>query len=491
MLRAIGLILSVSLAHSASTGLLTPARAGVVQERAALYADYAKQLDDLAVWCESQQLDDAAQRIKTWKPKRGSDQLTLFVLPATSSESASDTARNAEWQKRWQRLRDEQADRLYDLARRAVREHHPSVACQLVTEAVRENPDHKQARRWLGYVKLRETWHTPFEVRQLGAGKFWDAKAGWLPKSHLPRYQKGQRYYQGRWMSADDEAKLRGDVKRGWRVETAHYIVTTNHSLEEGSRLAGQLETLYAIWQQVFIAFVADESELERRFDGRAARGETRQHNVVYYRTRDEYNDALRSTQPKIDITLGIYLDTSRTAYFFAGEDQDPGTLYHEATHQLFYETRPAAADVGRRDNFWIIEGIACYMESLADKRGYYTLGGMDAGRMPAARHRLLEDKFYVPLAELVTIGLGDLQHDSRIAKIYSQSAGLADFLMHAVSGRYREALVRYLSAIYAGRANTHTLAELTRTSYETLDRQYRAFMSEGAASETTDEAAR
>jgi hypothetical protein len=241
----------------------------------------------------------------------------------------------------------------------------------------------------------------------------------------------------------------------------------------------------------VFIAFVADESELERRFDGRAARGETRPHNVVYYRTRAEYNDALRSAQPKIDITLGIYLDTARTAYFFAGEDQDPGTLYHEATHQLFYETRPAAADVGRRDNFWIVEGIACYMESLAEKQNYYTLGGMDAGRMPAARHRLLEDTFYVPLAELVTIGLSDLQHDTRIAKLYSQSAGLADFLMHAETGRYREALVRYLSAIYAGRANTHTLAELTRTSYETLDRRYRTFMSEGAASETTGEAAR
>ena len=57
-------------------------------------------------------------------------------------------------------------------------------------------------------------------------------------------------------MPADEEAALRGDMKRGWRVETDHYVVTTNHSLEEGVRLARQLETLYDVWQQVFIPYL-------------------------------------------------------------------------------------------------------------------------------------------------------------------------------------------------------------------------------------------
>jgi glycosyltransferase involved in cell wall biosynthesis len=76
----------------------------------------------------------------------------------------------------------------------------------------------------------------------------------------------------------------------------------------------------------------------------------------------------------------------------------------------LFQETRPVVGDVARSENFWAVEGIACYMESLAQHEGYYTLGGMNAGRMPAARHRLLEDNFYVPLAQLVRAhGLEDL----------------------------------------------------------------------------------
>ena len=98
-------------------------------------------------------------------------------------------------------------------------------------------------------------------------------------------------------------------------------------------------------------------------------------------------------------------------------------------------------------------------MESLAEHDGYYTLGGANAGRMPAARHRLLEDDFYVPLAELVRAGHATTCSTTRGSpQLYSQSAGLADFFMHDGGGRYREALVRYLEAIYAGRATATTL---------------------------------
>ena len=36
--------------------------------------------------------------------------------------------------------------------------------------------------------------------------------------------------------------------------------------------------------------------------------------------------------------------------------------------------------------------------------------------------------------------------------KLYSQSSGLAAFLIDGEQGRYREPLVRYLQAVYAGR---------------------------------------
>lgn len=460
----------------------------VVAARNAQLADYVDKLEKLAAWCDEQKQPELAQRTRAWSLKRDPLKLYLFDLPASrAAEDAAmtvdDQPPSAQWLAEFHKLRDAQAESLFALAKQAIKEHRPSLAYELVGEAARENPDHKQARSLLGYVKIQDAWRTPYEVKQLSAGKVWHDKFGWLPKAHVSRYDAGERFYKGRWISTDDEAKLRSDMARGWRVESEHYAVTTNHSLEEGVKLSQRLEKLYRIWQQVFVRFGASEAELAKRLDGKGARPrDARQHNVVYYRTRDEYNRALEPLQPRIAMTLGIYFDTSQTAYFFAGEDQEPGTLYHEATHQLFQETRPVAKELGRRDNFWIIEAIACYMESLEEQQGYVTLGGASAGRMPAATERLLVDKYYVPLAELAPLGLAEMQAHADISKLYSQSAGLAQFLMHAGGGKYREALVAYLDAVYSGKAKPGTLAGLTDSDFDGLDAAYRQFVESTAA---------
>ncbi|MEX2560159.1 MAG: hypothetical protein WD403_09610, partial [Pirellulales bacterium] len=78
--------------------------------------------------------------------------------------------------------------------------------------------------------------------------------------------------------------------------------------------------------------------------------------------------------------------------------------------------------------------------------------------------------------------GMDRVQHDERIAMLYSQAAGLAHFLMHYDQGRYRDALVDYLLAVYSGRDRQSSLAELTGTSFDELDRQYREFVTATAA---------
>ena len=176
-------------------------------------------------------------------------------------------------------------------------------------------------------------------------------------------------------------------------------------------------------------------------------------------------------------------LPAARTAYFFAGEDQQHDTLYHEATHQLFQETRPAVAEPGRTNNFWAVEGIACYLESLdASEPGLATLGGGNASRLQTAR-RLVEDKQSLPLAQFVRIGAEALQRDPRIQELYGEATGLAHFFMHAEQGRYREPLVRYLEAIYSARDNEQSLVEAMGVSDIALDRQYQDFMTAGPSS--------
>lgn len=483
------------------------------------YRQYGRQLAMLADWCDQQKLPDAAACTRQWLPPLEPGTVRLFVLPEVAdwewpgklhNESAStpapsdagdprkDTAPEGQpvapaspyrdkadedpltqWRIRFRKLREAQAEALFALARQAITERRVSLAQELILETAHENPDHKQARRLLGYLYTHERWQTPFAVQQQSSGRVWHPRFGWLPKNQLARYERGERFFRNRWIGAEEDARLHSVIERGWQVESAHYQVTTNHSLEAGVQLAEQLERLYGFWQTLFAGYAVGEAELVRRFESRAALPrDLHKYKVVYFRDQDEYNATLRPNQPQIDKTLGIYFDTNHTAYFFAGDGQHPGTIHHEATHQLFQETRLTAKGVGNTGNFWIIEAIACYMESLTEHEGgYFTVGGATAGRMPAARQGLLKDGFYVPLEKLVGYSVASLQQDPKIAKLYSESAGLATFLMNYDSGRYRGALMAYLEAVYTGRATPRTLAERTGMKYEDLDRQYREFL--------------
>ena len=72
-----------------------------------------------------------------------------------------------------------------------------------------------------------------------------------------------------------------------------------------------------------------------------------------------------------------------------------------------------------------------------------------------------------MPLDELTRLGKDDLQRYPELAKLYSQSAGLAAFLMDGEAGRYREPLVEYLTAVYAGRDDANSLSTATERSID------------------------
>jgi hypothetical protein len=355
------------------------------------------------------------------------------------------------------------ADQLFDLAKRAAEAGQLSLAFEWATEAVRENPDHADARRVLGYELVDGQWLTPFAQRMVDAGKVWDPQRGWV--------------------AAGDAQQDQRPSKNGWRVRTDHFFVMSNQSQAAAAEMAARLERLHQIWRQLFAGFNFSEREVRELFAGeRPARVRHQPFRVFYHRDRDDYVSALERVQPRIAETLGIYFDADREAHFFAGDDGNVATLNHEAVHQLFQETRPAARHVGAVANFWIVEGIATYFETLREHRDpkaglYYTIGESSAGRLPAARGRLLVEQFYVPLDELTRLGKDDLQRYPELVKLYSQSAGLAALLMGGEAGRYREPLVEYLSAVYGGRDTAQSLSEATGSSMADLDAAYRRYL--------------
>lgn len=456
--------------------------AGLREEATELSTQYAAQLEELAEWCDRRQLPEQARQTRRWLRPRHPYKLFIPILPVEVGPppppaGASDDL--AEWHERFWRMRREQAKELFVLSRQAIRAEQASLAFDLLLASLREDPDYEPVRRLLGFQRYRNQWHTAYEVHKLRSGEVWHDKFGWLPRGYVRRYEEGMRRVGNEWMTAEEAAMHHRDIRRGWDIETEHYTIRTNHSLEAGVALGVDLERLYRVWKQLFVRYFATEAQVVALFEGRSRnqRFDLPRHGVVYFRSRDDYNQALRPAMPNIEISIGVYVESTRKAYFFAGNDYDRRTMFHEATHQLFHESRPVARGVGRRGNFWILEGVAMYMESLRQEDGFHVLGGVDDLRMQAARYRLLQDKFYVPLAEFSSYGLQQIQADPRIATLYSQAAGLTHFLIHFDQGQYRDALVGYLRQVYSGRDGPNTLPQLTEASYDELDAQYQEFI--------------
>jgi hypothetical protein len=331
-------------------------------------------------------------------------------------------------------------------------------------------------------VRRGDRWEWPEAARRLDKAEAYDPQFGWMPKSKLARHRDGERYLRGRWVkAAADDAALR-EVKHGRQFDSDHWEIVATAPPAVTGALAADLEATRLVWLQVFGGFAVEPGDLETRLAGRGRIAPQTPHSAILCGSRAQYADELRKLEPRIDITDGIYWQPTATIWFFADPAGPPAvTVRHEAFHQLFAESRPdftrLKAEPGRRSGFWAVEAAAIYAESIAKTDFGWTIGGRDAGRGPAARTLLEDDAEHVPLAELAALGREAFQAHDRIADLYDQCGGLADFFMNAHGGRYREAFVEYLVRVYSGTADPDTLARLCRRSLAELDAEYREYL--------------
>jgi hypothetical protein len=441
-------IVFVVVLVTASTTLAAPDRVPI--DRA-----FRDELNRLAAKCDELKFPDQAAITRGWLVERLPDRQTIFLPPdaETVSLPASAPVVVTQWRAKFLELRRAQAEKLFALAREYLAADQPTKAYQTLYEVLRENPDHALARKILGYRQLNNSWRLPGASPAARRATIQHT----LVKSFTPRNY--------------------------WRVSTPHFSISTNTGSGPGLQFGQQLEELYTVWRQVFFRYWSTDDDLKAAFDDPGAALPLRPaFEVVLLRHRADYLAALASAEPRLAVTQGIYLDKQKTAFFYLGDDRADAIANHEVTHQLFQETGHVAPEIGASGNFWIVEGLALYMESLRrfENQGqtdYVTLGGWDADRLQFARHHVFNGQFQMPLGRLVAATRESLQRDEDIKRIYSQSAGMAQFLMDADSGKHREAAVSYISNVYAGRDNAQTLAALTGQSLESLDAAYREFL--------------
>lgn len=444
---AVLLALPLLVTHAAPRSL--PAAESPPADRDACDQRFRTELEALAEKCVELGLPEQAAATRAWIIERDDERQYLFLPPENDPLEPPRDAERLEraWYDKFRKLRDAQAERLFDLARRRLAEGEGAAAYQLLHEVLRENPDHQAARRILGHRRQATGWSHANRETRAAAGQ----------RNHLPLGWRRGRY---------------------WIVESEHYRILTSHSPEAGVELAAELERLHAVWRQAFFDFWGSGEVLERRFEGRdVPLAPRRSFQVVLFRDRAEYLDRLGRVEPQIQQMVGYYLARNRTAYFYAGDESTRSTWFHEASHQLFQESVDAVTDPGAERDFWIVEGAALYMESLRPHGDHCRLGGWDANRLQFARYRALYERFQVPLAEFLAYGRQRLQQDDEIRRLYSQAAGLTHFFMDSGGGIYREALVEYLRDVYRGRADARRLLARWQRSADELDAEYRRFL--------------
>lgn len=494
----------------------------ILERRSEILKDLQFELRKVSDWCHENDLPQAAADV------------TQLALDLTTDGPATQPPRYAslpvstqlpeaerQWRSRVLKLRQDRAGELYTLARRALdRARLPSIAYRLVEDVLRLDPDQANARSILGqqlfHDPLREDdatyageWVSAYEAGRRGGSKphLLHEQFGWIPRAHLARYEEGLRLWKGSWISAEKERETRRDFRNAWEIESEHFMVKTNVGLEEGVLLSRRLEVFNEWLRQNFAAFFETPQELRARFEKahvrrRGRKRRTSAMEVHYFATREEYQrKTSRMVPPGIE-TNGLYWQPHQRCYFFRNEQRAGlDTLFHEATHQILdiptqqarrtaarsaalkLRRRPQDWVLGGKSGFWLIEGLACYFESFEVNDGVVSVGRPDHIRFVAAQHRLLRDNFYIPLEMFCRLGKDEFQQHPNVRQLYSQASGLAHFLMHYDDGRYRDDLVRLLSALYRpdprNPLEQPNLSEITGVSFVELDRQYREHMEE------------
>jgi hypothetical protein len=468
------------------------------KEYETLQSRFAEDVLALAAEVRALEMPADADAVAALADPPSQQSLRMDYLPDTllPEISASLPKEERDWRLRLRGLESNYADDLFRLGERSKTNVQISLAWRLVREAAFRNPDHLRARAALGYVRYENTWTTPFRKQMLERGHVWHDQFGWILKEDLPRYLAGeQRAPDGRWVKAARAAAIRADFAFAWQVDSEHFHVRSNHSLERAVQISVDLERFHDYFVREFAAVFMTPQQMQKLFAGGPGIVNSKRHVVHYFRTRDEFRNQLIQKQPEAAYCDGLYMPEDRRAYFFdrpGQEDKVAETMYHEVTHQILSESarKPVVVNNWDDGDFWLVEGLACYLESFKPKHRGGMVGDPKHLRIDWARKFLVDEGFQIPLEKFCAMTQRDFQcadlpnGPARVDKLqhhYAQAAGVTHFFMHYQDGKYRDAFITYLSQIYSAdqriRRNNATLAELTDVSFQNLDSQYADYM--------------
>ncbi len=248
------------------------------------------------------------------------------------------------------------------------------------------------------------------------------------------------------------------------QLSTPHFVVYSRADPETSLRVAEDLERCYWVWTQMFFplwecqpqvtATLGDDRtsrSIVELLRGRSSRLTARRKlRIVLFRDAAEYQQTI--DVPGVERSTGFYSDEKQTTFLYGSAVDDAPTRRHELVHQLFREATSSGLGrqmPGTEAEFWLIEGIAGYFESLHFGDGYATVGGWDSPRLQFARFRFFVVGDRMPLSELRKQGRLAAQSRSDIARWYAHAIAQVHHLLDGGKANSRRWIYSQLAKEY------------------------------------------
>ncbi|MDZ4848637.1 MAG: DUF1570 domain-containing protein [Pirellulaceae bacterium] len=250
-------------------------------------------------------------------------------------------------------------------------------------------------------------------------------------------------------------------------TQSPHFILSTQGSTKQAAEVAKLCEQTYAIWKQVFFTCWSNSMELQQALATGQSLPEPNdaRFQIVLFRNRETYIKQLQQLEPNVAVSTGYFSPNLKTVFCYWDEATSTPTLRHELTHQFFSQALRGASPTLEElpSDFWIVEGVALYMESIqiehAENADIARLGGWDAPRLQPARYRRLHDETWIPWDDFRRANNERFRTGADIQQWYSQAAGLTHFWMDGNS-ESRQAFLNYVMSVYQGIPKLDSLPE-------------------------------
>ncbi len=283
-------------------------------------------------------------------------------------------------------------------------------------------------------------------------------------------------------------------------LDTTHFQITSRADEAFTRLVARDAERFYWAWTQMFYPFWEGSLSVDRSFSImdsgesvtdrasklaplKSSRGRMK---IVIFASAEEYQSALIRDEPGIAQSTGYYSDKLHTTFLYGSITAEKvtdaaATRFHELTHQLFREVTFSslrAKSPGENSDFWLVEGIAGYMESLAIRETIATVGGWDSERLQYARYRTFVSGESLPVAELRAEGRIAVQRRSDLARWYAHAIAQTHRLLDGQQPQTRQWIFNRLAELYRINSGVTLVDSQVDIAAEQEQQRLRAFLS-------------